>query len=234
MESGEGQISGARGLTADGAVNPLIMAAHELKSPLATIRQLSLELSQTADPAQRKQLVEQITLTSERSLRLTEDLTRSTRLQSELFTLEPIHPRRVLCDIVSEMKPLYRAHGRRLEMHLPTSTPLIVSHYDLLRRVLINFVDNALHYSSETDAVSLTSQTLQHGEVVRFGVRDRGPRVARTRKREYSRPASSGLGLIIADTFADVIGADVGTIHHRDGMSYYIDVPASKQLSLVS
>lgn len=226
-------MSGARGLDAVGGVHSLVMAAHELKSPLATIRQLTLELGQTTELKRREQLSEQIKLTAERSLRLTEDLTRSTRLQSELFTLEPIHPRRVMNDIISEMQPLYRAHHRRLELRLPASIPLVVSHYDLLRRVLINFVDNALHYSDDASAVRVTGQTLHRGEIVRFNVRDSGPRVARTRKQTYNRPASSGLGLIIADSFADAIGAGVGAIHHRDGMSYYIDVPTSRQLSLI-
>ncbi len=70
-----------------GNLPPLIAAAHELKSPLALIRQLSLVLeSSELSAGEREQLLHQISLTSEQALRLTDGLTRSTRLEETLIT----------------------------------------------------------------------------------------------------------------------------------------------------
>ena len=47
------------------------------------------------------------------------------------------------------------------------------------------------------------------------------------------RPGSSGMGLYIAGKFANYMGCKLGLIRHRDGTSFYIDLPVSEQLSLV-
>lgn len=60
----------------------LVTAAHELKAPLALVRQLSLGIESgeyTGD--ELREVARQITLTSERALRLSADLTRSYRLE---------------------------------------------------------------------------------------------------------------------------------------------------------
>ena len=47
------------------------------------------------------------------------------------------------------------------------------------------------------------------------------------------RPGSSGLGLYIAAKFAKYMQSDFGLIRHRDGTSFYIDLPVSGQLSFL-
>ena len=47
------------------------------------------------------------------------------------------------------------------------------------------------------------------------------------------RPGSSGLGLYIAAKFANYMQSDFGLIRHRDGTSFYIDLPVSGQLSFL-
>ena len=46
-----------------------------------------------------------------------------------------------------------------------------------------------------------------------------------------TRPDSSGLGVYIAAQFARAMGAEIGLIRHRDGVSFYIDLVKSGQLS---
>jgi K+-sensing histidine kinase KdpD len=76
-------------------------------------------------------------------------------------------------------------------------------------------------------------------------VRDYGPAVPTKIWREIKdgfvnkpvampmRPGSSGLGLYIAAKFANYMGSDFGLIRHRDGTSFYIDLPVSGQLSFL-
>lgn len=227
-------------------VPALTAAAHELKAPLALVRQLALRLEdETVSPDERRQLLEQITLTSERALRLTGDLTKSARLEDAMFELEPINPEQICRDIVAELTPLFEAHGRTLDIEHRSHPLLLVANRDLLRRILMNFSDNALHYSQPGTVVHLQIQALRGSGVVRVGVRDFGPAVSsdmwRTLQKKLSRgpqaiharPQSSGLGLFIASQFADAMNGRIGATRHRDGATFYVELQASRQLSLL-
>ncbi len=218
------------------------MIAHELKEPLATIRQLALELSATNPETML--IAEQIRVISERSLRLSSNLAKSQRLQAMLFATEPISVFQLCSDVAEEIAPLYRARGRKFHMASKRSWPLAIANYDLLRRIVLNFADNALEYSDESGVVELFSQLKRTKGVVRVGVRDYGPalptKVWRSLRDDtfepgmtHTRPNSSGLGLLIASRFAEVSNAQIGALRHRDGASFYVDVPISRQLSLL-
>jgi K+-sensing histidine kinase KdpD len=96
MEGRNQKLSGA---LADN--ESLVAAAHELKAPLALIRQLALLLQdeKLSSAANRQELAERIKLTSERSIRLVEALTRSTRLNDTEFMLEPVQTSRLCEDV---------------------------------------------------------------------------------------------------------------------------------------
>lgn len=233
------------GVLQDG-IPSLVAAAHELKSPLALVRQLALMLeSGEVSDAERERMLRQITLTSERALRLTSDLTRSVRLDDALFQLEPINPQQLCEDIVHELTPLFQAHGKSVAV-VPRRHPLLlVANRDLLRRIILNFSDNALHYGDASNTVRIQIQALQSGEVIRVGVRDFGPALSSDMWRTlqdklssapqsvHARPQSSGLGLYIASQFAAAMNGRIGAIRHRDGATFYVDLHASQQLSLL-
>lgn len=242
--SGSGQVDGAlEGLD----VAPFtVAAAHELKAPLALIRQLSLSLSQADySPSERQQIIQQIILTSERGLRLTEDLTRTTRLEDSLFELEPLNPRQLCEEVAHELTPLFKAKNKEIQVAGSKRPLLAVGNQDLLRRILINFSDNALQYASADAPVVIQTSSLLKGEYIRLGVRDYGPavpsdvwqrlkyRLGAAPQALQNRPASSGLGLYIAGQFADVMNGSIGATRHRNGATFYVDLLASRQLKLL-
>lgn len=246
MDANEGELGTFRGLSL-GSPAAFMAAAHELKSPLALIRQLSLTLEQETDltEAERERMIHQVTLTSERALRLTGDLTRSTR-DATLFPLEPINPQQLCEEVAHELTPLYRAHGKSIRVAVRKQAPLLVGNRDLLRRVLLNFSDNALHYAGEDKAVELRTVAHPSKGSVRIGVRDYGPAVAPDTWRQlahrleaqveqpiHARPQSSGLGLVIATQFAQMMQSRIGASRHQDGATFFIDMPMSRQLSLL-
>jgi len=227
-------------------VPPVVAAAHELKSPRVLVRQLALALEDvTLSAVEREELLTQIRLTSERALRLTADLTRAARLEDALFELEPINPRQLCDDIVSELMPLFRAHGRTIRVSGRRRAPLPVGNRDLLRRIVMNFSDNALKYSDVSGAIELNVQAREKGNTIRVGVRDYGPalpadvwrsleeKLMHAPQTIHARPESSGLGLYIAAAFAMAMNGTIGAIRHRDGATFYVDLQASRQLSLL-
>lgn len=225
-------------------LQPVIVAAHELKSPLALMRQLALELKAGTNTPEQQRIAEQLQLVAERSLRFTSNLTKYKQLQTTLFATQPVNITEVLRDITAEISPLYEAHGRKLAYGNTTRNHLVVANYDLLRRIMLNFVDNALHYSNSDGVVELYAKLVRDKDCIRLGVRDRGPALptsvwqsiyseALTAQPVHARPTSSGLGLRIASEFAHAMNAEVGATRHRDGASFYVDLPISKQLSLL-
>ncbi|MBC7565257.1 HAMP domain-containing histidine kinase [Candidatus Saccharibacteria bacterium] len=242
MNKREGLLG--EGISAD-ELSPLTAAAHELKSPLALVRQLALRLEESDISDKQRRLIQQITLTSERALRLTSDLTRSARLDDALFELEPINPEQICQDIAAELAPLFEAHGRSLQVSHRTHPLLLVANRDLLRRIIMNFSDNALYYSQPGTAVHMQIQALTKAGTIRVGIRDFGPALssdmwrALQKKLKHSpqpvhaRPQSSGLGLFIASQFAQAMDGTIGATRHRDGATFYVELQASRQLSLL-
>ncbi len=230
-----------------GSPAAFMAAAHELKAPLALVRQLSLTLEQGVELsiAERERVIHQITLTSERALRLTGDLTRSTR-DATLFPLEPINPQQLCEEVAHELTPLFKAHGKVIRVAIRTQPPLLVGNRDLLRRVLLNFGDNALHYAGDDQVVEFRTSAKRGASMVRIAVRDFGPAVpmdtwkvlasrlaSQAAQSIHARPQSSGLGLAIASQFAQMMQSEIGASRHHDGATFYIDLPMSRQLSLL-
>ncbi|MDN5819498.1 MAG: HAMP domain-containing histidine kinase [bacterium] len=223
----------------------VLMAAHELKSPLSLIRQLGFSLEdETMSHTDRRKAIERIILTSERSLRLTSDLTRTARLDDALFNMEPLSPDQICQQVASDMSPLSQAYGLDVYFRRRRSLPLVVANRDLLIRIVTNFVDNAIHYADKSQKIELDAKLIGREQMVRLSVRDFGPGVSKKALRKMferssdqtnlpTRPLSSGLGLYIVSSFAQAMNGRVGAVRHRDGVSFYVDVQASSQLSLL-
>jgi len=217
----------------------LVAAAHELKAPLSLMRQLALLLEDDSLTLRERQLyAERLRLTSERGLRLTSDLTSAHRAASSLFPLEPINPLYFCKDIADEYRPLCMARGAQIRVARVRTAPAIIANRDLLRRVLVNFIDNALKYNESIKILQLHIGQSKKS-VVRIGVREYGGEKMPKRQSNLlpaadSTAASSGLGLFLAGEFARNMQAKIGSRAHRQGGStYYIDVPISKQLMLL-
>lgn len=220
------------------------VAAHELKSPLVLLRQLSLELARDdLTGSERRQISGKMTHIAEKALRLTTDLTR-VEGQSVLFNLSPVNPIDVAVDVRAELAGLYAARGRTLNISRVRHLPPVIANRDLLRRILLNFADNALHYADVNGSVELQAQLLSERSSVRLSVRDYGPhmplaswkRLVKTLSAGqpvHARPQSSGLGLYIAHEFAQQMNGRIGAIRHQDGASFYVELPVSRQLSLL-
>ena len=215
----------------------IAVAAHELKAPLALIRQMSLLIEGGGlSPAEAQLMQRRVTLTAERSLALVQDLARTVNVQPTLFPLEPVNP------LAHQSRDMLRLYDRRVTWPRAGKKRLVVANPLLLGRIMMNFLDNAMRYSEAGAAIHVTVR--QAGTMVRLGVRDFGPMMSLAEYRRLvdemtmhksvrTRPDSSGLGVYIAATFARAMGGQIGLIRHRDGLTFYVDVPLSEQMSLL-
>ncbi len=235
MEISGGQISG------------ISVAAHELKSPLCLMRQLALsldfdEVPSASDLPQFRKTRKMMVDVSERALRQVTDLTKIARLDDALFPMEPVVVRRVCDDVTNELSELFRANNRRVKVRYSNKSRLVVANNELLHSVIYNFCVNALHYSEDKSASELSVR--DHAGKVRIDIRDYGPALPLAIWRKIQtgeldaptdiamRPGSSGLGLYIASKFSHYMHAEVGAVRHRDGTSFFVELPVSRQMSL--
>lgn len=230
------------GLESFAGLPSLTVAAHELKSPIALMRQLSLAaLEDDLSEGQRSRL-KQMVITADRSLGLVNDLSHASNLQPSLFPLEPVNPSAVCRVVVGEMWPMAKLYNHQIAWSPSRSKSLVVANRHLLSRVVSNFLDNALKYTEKGMPVRLSVS--QSRGLVRVKVRDYGPRMANseyrrlmdeleTKKTVKTRPESSGLGIFLASEFAKTMHGKIGLTRHRDGVTFFIELPLSRQMSLL-
>lgn len=227
-----------------GGLPSVLVAAHELKTPLALIRQMALLLDDDlTSEADKKQIQQRIVQTSEQALQLTVDLANSANLTPSLFPLEPVNPLALCQQIAAETRLSAALYGRKISWpQRGRNSRLILANRTLLGRILANFLNNALKYTEDGSEIKVSVKAV--GDVVRLSVRDFGPMMSlkeyrrlldemNARKTVRTRPESSGLGIYVASQFARAMNGQIGLIRHRDGLTFYVDMPISRQLSLL-
>ena len=148
-----------------------------------------------------------------------------------------------MCDAVTqELKYLFREQNRGLKVRYRNRAKLVTANRELLYSVIYNFLVNALHYAKRGTQAELAIREVSGW--LRVTVRDFGPSLpteiwhvmreggAERPQSIAMRPGSSGLGLYIASRFSRYMHANVGAVRHRDGSSFYVELPISKQASL--
>ena len=194
-------------------------AAHELRSPLASVR-VQLEVSQRLGPvADWQSVIDDVLVDVARLDRLVEDLLALARLDEahgELLRTQQVPLGALLASVVD-------GYARaRVPVHLDVRDDATVrGDPDGLRRVAINLIDNAVRYASSSVQVTLESGALDGAAASVLRVVDDGPGIpagerARVFDRFYRMHSSrsrdtggTGLGLAIV---RDVVGAHHGTV----------------------
>ena len=221
-------------------VDGILVAAHELKAPLAVLRQLALSFDEM--DAENEHIRAEMVSVSERAIKQVNDLAKIRRLEDGLFVMEPVAVREV-CDAARhELEYLFHYNRRELGIKYMNRSRLVTANRELLYSVVYNFLLNAMHYSGDETRAELVVRDVR--DKVKIVVRDFGPALPVDVWREMKhgflnkptsiamRPGSSGLGLYIASKFSRYMHAQIGAVRHRDGTSFYVELPISRQASL--
>ncbi|MDO4759794.1 MAG: HAMP domain-containing sensor histidine kinase [Candidatus Saccharibacteria bacterium] len=221
-------------------VENILLVAHELKAPLAVLRQLALSFD--FETPTNEHIRSEMVSVSERAIRQVNDLSKIARLEDGLFAMEPVSVRAVCDDVTRELNYLFRYNQRDLYVKYKNHARLVTANRDLLYSVVYNFLLNAMHYSGKDTRSELIVN--EKAGKIRISIRDFGPALPMDVWREMRRgwvnkptsiamrPGSSGLGLYIASKFSRYMNANVGAIRHRDGTSFFVDLPVSTQARL--
>jgi signal transduction histidine kinase len=202
----------------------LSTAAHELRTPLTTIRmsaglakeQLEGMVQAGSADGRLADLVGLVVESSERMQALVNDLLDLTRLEQGrvAITMEDIDLRSVARASVEVTAPLFSSKDQRVSVHLPEVYCGVIGDAQRLEQVVINLLSNAHKYSPSGALVEL--RVARAGGQCLLSVRDNGPgvpegereaifeRFYRSSLHRQDRTASTGLGLPIARTVAEL------------------------------
>lgn len=193
------------------------VASHDLRSPLTAILGFSDALTQLwtqLEDAQKLDFIGSIHRQGENLARIIEDLLTVSKIDAGALDVRRgvVHLR----DAIQDLTDTFQARLAEIEMSAPPDLALLVDR-DHLRRILVNFVGNALKYGVPPVAVEARG----HHEWIEIRVRDCGsgvpeefrPRLfgkfARSDAARASSVAGTGLGLSIVRGLARANGGDV-------------------------
>lgn len=128
------------------------MLSHDLRTPLAAIKEAMSLLSETAAPRLEDRQRRYLTIAREeidRLNRMIDNLVEATRMEAGkvVLRLDAVDLAEVLSSAIESLSLLINKRNVSVERNIPTRLPQILGDRDRLLRVLNNVLDNALKYS---------------------------------------------------------------------------------------
>ncbi|MBK9759014.1 MAG: response regulator [Flavobacteriales bacterium] len=218
--------------------------AHDLRSPLKSIRSLSDHLGELAverNDNEMNELSGRIHQGASRLVALVDDLLSFSRTDKQDIRITTFDLREAALDCLS----LLDTSERRLEITLPQPGDAIVqADASMFRVVLTNLISNALKFTRTKDPGRITINGTREGEDVVISVRDNGvgfdPEKAAQlfgvfkRLHRAEQFEGTGIGLAIVQRVVQKHGGSCWAEGSVDqGATFYLRIPfAAKELSL--
>lgn len=209
---------------------------HELKNPLASIRNAGEMIADVANPAERMRFVHIIEQEVARMERMLSGVRDISLIDAELVREEPtafdLVP--LVSDIVEGFR-LREGSRLRFELQLGSTDPLVVeASRDRLIQVLENLLDNAASFSPPGGTVAIEIGA-ENGFVV-ARVSDQGPGIPDlTRSRIFDRffthrpdarhEGHTGLGLAIVKAIVEAYGGSITAANTERGAVFTVKLP---------
>jgi PAS domain S-box-containing protein len=183
------------------------MIFHDLRSPLANVIS-SLEVLHVSMPPddETQRPVLGIAMRSSRRLtRLVDSLLDLARMDAGQDVLEKSEAslRETIEEAIEEIRVVAEARSHSVTKRLPKKMPDMMIDVDMIRRVMINLLENAIKFTPAGGKISVNAR--QKGKVVTVSVRDTGRGIPQedqqqifekfTRAKYADRPKGLGLGL---------------------------------------
>lgn len=205
-------------------------AAHELRTPLAALKgRIGVTLSQTRKPPEYTATLQEMEQQVDRLIRLSNDLLFMARLDQQQLSIqkERIDLDALLGALVDQVRPMAENKAIHLALTVPPQA-MIQGDIDLLIRLFLNLLDNAVKYTPVSGQITVQVQETASSSVT-ISVSDSGPGIppkdlphlferfyrvegARSRLGGTNGDGGAGLGLAIAHEIASVHG---GTLKVR-------------------
>jgi len=218
-------------------------ASHELRTPLASLRSIGeVSLQKNHSAAEYREVVAS----------MLEEVRRLTHLVDSLLTIAradggqtPVHLSVFSCiDLIREVTDLVGilAEEKQQTIRVSGGAELTIrADRGILRRAILNLVDNAIKYSPSGSEIVIEVQQLSE-RVTEIAISDRGPgipaaeqtlvfdRFYRTDEGRSRESGGAGLGLSIAKWAVEIHGGSIGVVPGSAGGScFYVRLPVEDE-----
>lgn len=213
------------------------VATHDLKNPLANIRMAEYVLRESVagDPV-AAQMMDTVTASLDAMQEVIDDFMNVIVLQSGQIeiTVKPVSVERAVYRTLLQYN--VNAEKKNITIQADNITGDVMADESRLGQIVANLVSNAVKYSPHNSCVRL--HTLQREGRVRLSISDEGPGIPEDERhllftefgklspRPTGQEGSTGLGLWIVKTLADLMGGEVGVDCPPDGGSvFWVELP---------
>lgn len=191
----------------------LSIASHQMRTPISTILGYTSILSSGDAGAMSKEqekFAKVVENSTKRLAYLINDFLTVSRLKSGKFAIEKTKTdlKAALKNEVESLKNQFEAKNVKLSVQIDRYVPEMNADEQKLRQVMMNLMDNALHYTPEAGKVEVSLKS--EGKNISFEVKDNGIGVPKSEQAQLfskmfragnaqkMRPDGTGLGLYLA------------------------------------
>ncbi len=201
-------------------------AAHQMKTPLAGMRMQSELALRETDQAEIHRSLLQLSKSSEAATRLVNQLLTLARAENQTPATQPLEPvelAELARSAVQDWIQTSFTYNIDLGFEQPGYPVMIVGNPLMLRELLNNLIDNALHYTPKGQSVTVRIRVIDDEQLAVLEVEDNGPGIppserGRVFERFYrilgSNVEGSGLGLSIVREIAQQHDAQIEVVNN--------------------
>ncbi len=213
------------------------MIYHDLRSPLGNIvSSLDLLKSMISEDESTQSILNIAVNSTERIQRLVNSLLDINRLESgqAIVSQRQVDPLQLIRTSVQDVSPAAAGRHQTIEMQLPEKLPEVWVDVDMMRRVLINLLENAIKFSKAETRIVIGAK--KDGRFVQFQVQDSGygipasehkhifEKFVRVKGRE--RPGGLGIGLAFCRIAVQAHGGTIWVESEEGkGSTFYFTLP---------
>ncbi len=212
-------------------------AAHELRTPLTVLRTgLEVALSRERTRQEDREALNAALQEVLALCKMADELLTLARLNGEVSVQRlPLNLRGLVDEVAAAVAPL--AQARNLTLNVSTDDAFVEGNAAHLRRLLINLLDNALKFTPEHGAISVTLG--RDGDCALLRVADNGPGIApaelpfifdRFFRGVAAKGDGSGLGLSLCREIVRLHGGKISARNNPEGGSeFLVTVPLARR-----
>lgn len=220
------------------------MIFHDLRSPLGNIVS-SLEMMTSLMPIEDDTLTSMLTIAKNstgRIQRLVNSLLDINRLESGQAVADQnsINPVDLVRETLHDVAPSLNARQQKIENKATSVLPLIWVDQDMIYRVLVNLLENAIKFTPVNGHIEIGAQPTSDGMFVKFWVKDTGTGIPAAdqerifekfmRLRAKNRPGGLGVGLAFCKLAVNGHGGEIWVESEVDkGTTVWVTLPVSKK-----
>jgi signal transduction histidine kinase len=218
--------------------------AHELKTPLTSIRAFSEILSddQNLSISERKKFLDTITDETVRMTRLIMQVLDLEKFQSgkQMLEMELTSLNKIIIESVDALQPIINEKNIKLIVDLQKSLPDSLMDKDRIKQVVMNLISNATKFCDQKDGKIMISSYYIDG-YLKANISDNGPGVKeaywqtifepffQADNQTSKKPVGSGLGLAISKTIVQSHKGNIWVERETgSGAKFSFQIPVQK------